>query len=172
MQRWAVFGLTFLTACSSAGGGPVVLSGGPEFPTDGGGGIISMPETGPLGHQSFALLINDVRAENGVTIVMENATLNAAASAHAQDMVDNGYLSHTNLDGMSPGDRATAAGYDWDFMAENIAQGFYSEGSVVQAWMDSQAHRDNMIDPRAAEFGLGRDGSTWVLMLGSPDDTP
>ena len=170
MQRWAVFGLTFLTACSS-GGGPVVLSGGPEFPAD-GGGIISTPESGALGHQSFALLIHDVRAENGVTIVMENSVLNTAAMAHAVDMVDNGYLSHTNLDGMTPGDRATAAGYDWDFMAENIAQGFMSESSVVQAWMDSPAHRDNMVDPRASVFGLGRDGSTWVLMLGSPDDTP
>lgn len=171
MQRWAVFGLTLLTACSS-GGGPVVLSGGPEFPTDGGGGVVSTPESGSLGHQSFALLINDVRAENGVAVVMENATLNTAASAHATDMVQNNYLAHVNLDGMTPGDRATAAGYDWDFMAENIAQGFFTEGSVVQAWMDSPAHRDNMVDPRPEEFGLGRDGSTWVLMLGSPDDTP
>jgi uncharacterized protein YkwD len=170
MQRWAVFGLTLLAACSG-GGGQVVLSGGPEFPTD-GGGIISTPDSGPLGHESFALLINDVRAENGVAIVMENTMLNAAASAHAQDMVDNNYLAHTNLDGMTPGDRATAAGYDWDFMAENIAQGFFTEGSVVDAWMNSPGHRDNMVDPRPQEFGLGRDGSTWVLMLGSPDDTP
>ena len=170
MQRWAVFGLTFLTACSS-GAGPVVLSGGAEFPTN-GGGIVTMPESEPLGHQSFALLINDVRAENGVAIVMENAMLNTAASAHASDMVDNSYLSHTNLDRMTPGNRATAAGYDWDFMAENIARGFSTESSVVQAWMDSPAHRDNMVDPRPEEFGLGRDGTTWVLMLGSPDDSP
>lgn len=172
MRRWAVFGLTFLTACSSgSGGGQIVLSSGTEFPTE-GGGVTSMPGTGPLGHQSFALLLNDARADNGVTLVMENATLNAAAGAHAQDMVDNTYLSHTNLAGMSPGDRATAAGYDWDFMAENIAQGFNTEGSVVQAWMDSPDHRDNMLDPRPEEFGLGRDGDTWVLMLGSPDGTP
>lgn len=170
MQRWAVFGLTLLTACSS-GGGQVVLSGGAEFPTD-GGGIVSTPDSGALGHQSFALLINDVRAENGVAIVIENTALNAAASAHAADMVANDYLAHTNLDGMTPGDRATAAGYDWDFMAENIAQGYLTESSVVQAWMDSPGHRDNMVDPRPEEFGLGRDGSTWVLMLGSPDDTP
>ena len=170
MQRWAVFGLTLLTACSS-GGGQVVLSGGAEFPTD-GGGIVSTPDSGALGHQSFALLINDERAENGVAIVIENTALNAAASAHATDMVANDYLAHTNLDGMTPGDRATAAGYDWDFMAENIAQGYLTESSVVQAWMESPAHRDNMVDPRPEEFGLGRDGSIWVLMLGSPDDTP
>ena len=171
MQRWAVFSLTLLTACSS-GGGQIVLSGGPEFPTGDRSVITSMPESGPVGHQSFALLINDIRAENGVAIVMENATLNAAASAHAQDMVNNDYLSHTSLDGMTPGDRATAAGYDWDFMAENIAQGFLTETSVMQAWMVSQGHRDNLVDPRPQEFGLGHDGSTWVLMLGSPDDPP
>jgi hypothetical protein len=171
MQRWAVFGLTFLlTACSS--GGQVVLSGGPEFPGDGGTGIINVPDSGPLGHESFALLLNDVRSSNGVTLVMENSVLNATAAAHAQDMVANDYLSHTNLAGMTPGDRATAAGYDWDFMAENIAQGYFSEAAVVQAWMNSPGHRDNMVDPRPSEFGLGRDGSTWVLMLGSPDGTP
>lgn len=170
MQRWAVFGLTCLTACSS-GGGQVVLSGSPEFGSD-GGGIISAPDSGDLGHQSFALLLNDVRAENGVAVVMENSVLNAAATAHASDMVNNSYLAHINLDGLTPGDRATAAGYDWDFMAENIAKGFNSESSVVQAWMDSPAHRDNMVDPRPEEFGLGRDGSTWVLMLGSPDNAP
>lgn len=75
MQRWAVFGLTLLAACSG-GGGQVVLSGGPEFPTD-GDGIDSTAYSGPLGQQSFALLINDVRAANWVAIVMENATLNA-----------------------------------------------------------------------------------------------
>ena len=170
MQRWAVFGLSLLAACSGEGG-PVVLSGGPEFLPD-GGEVISTPESGPLGHQSFALLLNDVRAENGVAVVMENSALSAAASAHATDMADNNYLAHTNLDGMSPGDRATAAGYDWDFMAENIARGFVTESSVMQAWMNSPGHRDNMVDPRPQEFGLGRDGSTWVLMLGSPDDTP
>ena len=73
---------------------------------------------------------------------------------------------------MTPGDRAIAAGYDWDFIAENIARGFFTESSVVQAWMNSPGHRDKMMDPRPQEFGLGRDGSTWVLMLGSPDDTP
>ena len=170
MQKWAVFGLSLLAACGS-GGGPVVLSGGPEFLPD-GGGVISIPESGPLGHQSFALLLNDVRAENGVAVVMENGALSVAASAHATDMADNNYLAHTNLDGMTPGDRATAAGYDWDFMAENIARGFVTESSVMQAWMNSPGHRDNMVDLRPQEFGLGRDGSTWVLMLGSPDDRP
>ena len=170
MRRWGVLGLAFLTACGS-GGGPVVLSGGAEFPGD-RVEIVSVPDGLPLGHQSFALLINDVRAKNGMATVTENASLDAAASAHATDMVDNDYLAHTNLDGMTPGDRATAAGYDWDFMAENIAQGFSTESSVVQAWMDSPGHRDTMMDPRPTEFGLGRDGNIWVLMLGSPADTP
>lgn len=171
MRRWAVFGLTLLAACSSGGGGPVVLSGGAEFP-GAGGGVITVPDPGTLGHQSFALLLNDVRADNGVAVVMENAILNAVAQSHAQDMLDRNYLAHVNLDGLTPGDRATAAGYDWDFMAENIARGFVTESSVMQAWMNSPGHRDNMVDPRPQEFGLGRDGSTWVLMLGSPDDRP
>ena len=77
MQRWAVFGLSLLAACSG-GGGPLVLSGGPEFLPD-GGAVISPPESGALGHQAFALVLNDVRAAKGIAVVMENSALNAAA---------------------------------------------------------------------------------------------
>lgn len=172
MRRWAGFGLAFLTACSSGGsGGRVIVSSGAEYSAE-RGRITALPDSAAPLHQSFALLINAARAENGVAMLRENAALNAAAGAHARDMVDNDYLAHVNPDGKSPGDRATAADYDWDFMAENIARGYVTESTVVQAWMTSPGHRDNMVDPRPTDFGLGREGSTWVLILGSPGDRP
>lgn len=170
MRRWSLFALPLLSACMSAGN-PVVLSNGYPDP-DREPGLIDPVDPGdlPSGHDGFALLLNDERGAAGVLDVAEDSRLSLAAQMHAQDMVDNRYLSHTDLTGGSPGDRALAAGYDWNFIAENIARGFDSETGVMDAWMDSPGHRANIVDPRAEDFGLGRVDDTWVLLLGREFD--
>jgi uncharacterized protein YkwD len=82
-------------------------------------------------------------------------------------MVANGYLSHTGLDGSTAADRVLEVGYDYTFVAENIAQGFRSEATVMDAWMNSPGHAANIVDPRAVDFGLAREQDTWVLLLGA-----
>jgi len=165
MRLRALLALPLLAACSGGGlptilGDVSVIEGGTPGLEPGG------PGTGPLGHAGFALLLNDVRAEGGIRMVTQNAILTGTAQDHAQDMVRNDYLSHTDLDGGRAGDRVLAAGYDWDFIAENIAQGFTDDAAVMAAWMGSASHRDNILDGRADEFGIGLDGTTWVLLLG------
>ena len=113
---------------------------------------------------------NDERSASGVIELTQDSRLSAAAEAHAVDMVDNNYLSHTDLTGGGPGDRAAAVGYDWNLIAENIAQGFYSNAAVIDAWMNSPGHRANMLDARIEDFGIARVDSTWVLMLGREFD--
>lgn len=178
MKKGVFLLLPYLAACMG-GATPSVLSDGQTAPRPARLGPIAQgpvpsdpdlsapPGDQFLGHLSFGLLLNDQRSADGVSIVQENAALNAAASAHAQDMVTHNYLSHTGLDGSTPGDRADAAGYDWSYISENIARGFSTEEGVVNAWMASPGHRDNMLDPRAEDFGLGRVDTTWVLMLGA-----
>jgi uncharacterized protein YkwD len=154
----------------STSGGGVVLSDS-ELSEGGGGGLIDFPVIEqPVSHESFALLLNSERGAAGAIAVTEDPRLTLAAQAHAQDMVDNNYLSHTDLTGGRVGDRALAAGYDWNFIAENIAAGFNSNAAVVDAWMTSPGHAENMVDVRAEDFGLGRVSNTWVLMLGREFD--
>ena len=120
-----------------------------------------------LGHQSFGILLNDTRGGFDVLPVVHNDLLTEAATLHARDMVENDYLSHTDLDGGTVGDRVLEVGYDYSFVAENIAQGFTTQESVMDAWMGSPGHRSNILDPRAAEFGIAQEDTTWVLLLGS-----
>lgn len=168
MRNWPLLALPLLAACMG-GAQPIVLSQGPDI--GGGGGIVVPdPVTGALGHESFALLLNDTRAEGGIRVVAENGLLTLAAQGHATDMVENSYISHTDLVGGRAPQRVEAVGYNWDFIAENIAQGYSSETAVMDAWMASPGHRDNIMDDRAEEFGLGLEGSTWVLLLGSQAD--
>ncbi len=113
----------------------------------------------------MAAQLNSQRAAQGLGAVRENARLSAAAQAHAQDMAAQGYFSHTGANGSAFTDRARAAGYGCA-IAENIAAGQRSEAEVVAGWMTSTGHRRNILQARASEFGIGRAGNTWVLMMG------
>lgn len=124
------------------------------------GGAVDIP--------AFRRLFNQVRARNGLQKARANATLSGVAAAHARDMERNGYFSHLSQDGSRPAQRVTRAGYSWSFVAENIASGLATRGSVVDAWLDSPTHREAMLDPRVREFGIGRYDDTWVLLVAEP----
>jgi len=172
MRIWVFLALPMLSACMG-GMQALVLSGAPDIGGAAGGiTVVPEPVTGDLGHVSFSLLLNDERAAGGIREVAANPLLSRAAQSHAVDMVENSYFSHTDLEGGRASDRVEAVGYDWDFIAENLAQGFGTERSVIDAWMASPGHRDNIMDARAEEFGLGREDSTWVLLLGRQAGAP
>lgn len=115
----------------------------------------------------FDMLLNGERGLFSVGHVVEHDLLSSASQAYAADMHEHDYFSHTGRDGSSAGDRATRAGYEWSYISENLASGYTSEEGVVDAWMKSPGHRANMLDDRARDFGIGREGDIWVLMLGA-----
>lgn len=78
-------------------------------------------------------------------------------------MACNKYFSHTGLNGSSPGDRISAAGYSWSSYAENIAAGYGSPADVVAGWMDSPGHRANILSTNVTEIGIG-----YVYVASSP----
>lgn len=95
-------------------------------------------------------------------VLASNTDLEAAASAHSLWMLETDVFSHTGDGGSSPGDRATAAGYDWTTMGENI--GFTGttgtlnfEAAVEQihnALFVSSGHRVNMLNAAFTEAGM------------------
>lgn len=110
-------------------------------------------------------LMNSVRTAQGYSRVTENARLSQAARAHAIDMVRNDYFSHVGRNGSAFTDRARAAGYTC-VAAENIAVGQNSEEAVMTAWVNSPGHLRNILKPDVREYGIGREGNMWVMMLG------
>lgn len=138
-------------------------------PPSTGGGSTPPPSGGGADNASFATLLNDVRLSNGAGSVSFDARLANAAQGHADDMRANNYFSHTGLNGSSPGDRITAAGYNWRTYGENIAQGQQSEQEVMTGWTNSPGHHANNINPNFEDFALAKAGSGsntyWVLVL-------
>ena len=116
----------------------------------------------------FTAALSAFRASQGLGPVRQNAILTRAAQAHAEDMAQRNYFSHSSPGGPN-GDnlmqRAASAGCAMRAGAENIANGQRSQTEVLTAWEGSSGHRANMLGRRYTEYGLGRSGNIWVLKL-------
>ncbi len=160
--------LSALAACGGGGGGPATVATPPANPAA-GGAAPAAPSS--VDNVTFAGLLNNVRANNGSAPVAFDSRLAAAAQGHADDMLAQNYFSHTGLNGSSPGDRITAAGYNWRTYGENIARGQSSEAEVLQDWTNSPGHHANDINPNFEDYGLAKAGTgsnaRWVLVLGA-----
>ncbi|MFI1393403.1 sigma-70 family RNA polymerase sigma factor [Streptomyces sp. NPDC020681] len=116
-------------------------------------------------------LVNQERAKQGCAPVSGNDRLDTAARLHSEDMAAKDYFSHTSLDGRSPGDRITAAGYQWSTYGENIARGQQTPESVMDSWMNSEGHRANILNCDFKEMGVGihegSGGPWWTQAFGT-----
>lgn len=113
----------------------------------------------------FGEALNSYRARHGLAPLTPDPTLAAAAQAYAQEMVSNGYFSHTDRHGGNPMVRASVAGCSWRSIGENLATGYTSTAQVIGGWDDSPSHRGAMLGRAYKRYGMGRVGETWVLMF-------
>jgi len=81
--------------------------------------------------------------------------LRLSARLHSKDMADQGYFSHDSLDGRTLGDRVAATGFPGTFLGENIARGQPTARAVVDAWMTSEGHCRNIMNPSFRLLGVG-----------------
>jgi uncharacterized protein YkwD len=115
-------------------------------------------------------LVNQERAGAGCAPVVADGGLAGVARAHSADMRDRDFFSHTNLEGLSPFDRAEKAGISHS-RAENIAYGQRDAAAVMEAWMNSAGHRANILDCSLRTLGVGvaegPGGPWWTQLFGS-----
>ncbi|HVZ76134.1 MAG TPA: CAP domain-containing protein [Candidatus Paceibacterota bacterium] len=100
-------------------------------------------------------LTNDERATNNVGQLTENADLDAAAQAKAEDMAAKGYFAHVGPDGKEPWTWISEYGYSYQAAGENLAVRFEDSSDVVNAWMASPTHRANIVKPVYTQIGVG-----------------
>ncbi|NLE29779.1 MAG: CAP domain-containing protein [Phycisphaerae bacterium] len=119
-------------------------------------------------------LTNQERAKAGLPALTWNDNLAKAAEAHCQDMIDRNYFAHNTPENLTPGDRATVAGYNWLWVGENIAAGYTTPEQVMQGWMNSPDHKENILRIQFKELGVGVRVSPvgrvyWVQEFGTPE---
>ena len=100
-------------------------------------------------------LTNGYRQQAGLQPLQLNPTLTTAAYGHSLDMATQDFFGHVGSNGSTVFNRLDTAGYRYTTAGENIAAGFTTAKSVVQAWMNSPLHRQNILTPFLEEVGIG-----------------
>lgn len=114
---------------------------------------VTVSEEAAAGAQVLQL-VNQERAKVGCSPVAANSSLTALATGFSKDMAARGFFDHTDPDGVTPWDRASAAGIS-DLGGENIARGQAGAAAVMEAWMDSPGHKANILNCDFKTLGVG-----------------
>jgi uncharacterized YkwD family protein len=105
--------------------------------------------------QQVLALVNQERAKAGVAPLKLSDTLDNMAKVKAEDMRDQNYFSHTSPTYGSPFDMMKKFGIHYSTAGENIAAGQQSAADVMNSWMNSPGHRQNILNPNYTEIGIG-----------------
>jgi uncharacterized protein YkwD len=131
----------------------------------------------PWGH-ALVRLTDQKRAKQGVAPLKAASELMDSAQYHSDWMADHDCFAHTCSGETDWVTRIVKAGYsNYTYLGENIAAGYTSPGEVIEAWMDSPGHRNNMLNAEFREAGgaYAFSGSAyyhhyWTLDLGARND--
>lgn len=133
--------------------------------------------------QQVINLVNQERTNRGLVPLQLSQGLTYAARYQAADMSQDNYFSHDTMDRvcgtlvLKCGPWERIANYYSGAIGENAAAGYHSPEAVVQAWMNSTGHRNNILNPDTRSIGVGfYQGSGdfhsyWVQDFGTEIDT-
>lgn len=121
-------------------------------------------------------LTNEQRQKFNLPIFTYNDKLAQAATGKATDMFAKNYWSHYAPDGTTPWNFILNSGYRYEFAGENLAKNFLFSQGVVDAWMNSSTHKENIIRKEYTDIGFaivngvlnGQETTLVVQMLGKP----
>ena len=114
------------------------------------------PSTDFSSYQQQVLdLVNAERAKRGISALTLDSSLSSVATKKSQDMIDKNYFDHTSPTYGSPFDMMKQFGISYRTAGENIAKGQKTPQEVVAAWMNSEGHRKNILNPNFTNLGVG-----------------
>jgi len=121
-------------------------------------------------------LVNEERAERDAEPLAMSETLTDAAQMKVSHMLDNDYFAHYSPSGVTPWHWFDEAGYSFRYAGENLAMDFERTRPINEAWMDSPAHRDNIVSDKFDQIGIaaergeidGEKTTVVVQLFGTP----
>jgi len=105
--------------------------------------------------QEVVRLTNIERVRAGLSEVEAMPELMGCAQLKAEDMIRNGYFGHTSPVYGSANEMIRAQVPGYRSACENIGIGGTDPADVVAGWMESEGHRDNLLNPRMTHIGVG-----------------
>jgi uncharacterized protein YkwD len=160
----------------------LVRPDGEVVPEYSGCGGENAPLVNPDYEQQVIELVNAARAAQGLPPLKRSAALDQAARYHATDLGLDDYFFHETYDRVSgelefvcdTWQRIEA--YTSGANAENIAAGYTTPQEVMDAWLSSPGHKENLLNTYSREIGIGYyEGSGgyysyWVQDFGRQED--
>ena len=119
---------------------------------------------------------NKERGKQSLPPLQYNNELAEAAQKKASDMFAKDYWAHFAPDGTTPWSFILSSGYQYEYAGENLAKNFLFSQGVVDAWMNSLTHKENILRKEYTEVGYGvvngvlngEETTLVVQMLGTP----
>ena len=97
-------------------------------------------------------LVNEIRADNHLTKLSKDTTLIRAADKRAKELKSK--FAHKRPDGAEWHTVLGETGVSFGIAGENLAMGYTSASEVVEAWMNSEGHRENILESRFDRIGI------------------
>jgi len=104
--------------------------------------------------ENIVSAVNKEREVRNIQPLKVNSKLQNAAGNKSTDMIVRNYFEHYAY-GLTPWQFIANQNYDYSVAGENLAMGFSSSEGVVNAWMNSPAHRANLLNSEFEEVGVG-----------------
>lgn len=96
----------------------------------------------------------------------------AAAADHSVDMARRDYVEHKSPEGVGVTQRVSSTPYNWKSLGENLAGGSTEVTEVVQRWLESPDHCENLLDPKFVDVAVAcvaepqsQWGTYWTMVL-------
>ncbi|WP_010529661.1 CAP domain-containing protein [Lentibacillus jeotgali] len=114
--------------------------------------------------QQVVELTNQERKAQGLEPLKVDTELSKVAREKSRDMAENNYFSHDSPNYGSPFDMMKQYGISYQTAGENIAKGQRTPEQVVNGWMNSEGHRENIMNPNFTHIGVGyvEEGNHWT----------
>ena len=124
-------------------------------------------------------LTNAQRIQYNLPLLRYNDKLAQAAAKKANDMFAKNYWAHYAPDGATPWEFILNSGYRYEYAGENLAKNFLFSNNVVEAWMESQSHKENILRKEYADIGFaivngrlnGEETTLVVQLFGKPQSS-
>lgn len=128
----------------------------------------SDPDTKPILNYQLLKAHNDARAAMNVAPLNLCNCLNDAAYKHAAWMASRRKLSHIGVRFSSSSYRIKEEGYLASHTGENIAFGYKTVEEVMNGWLKSNGHRNNILSNHYQECGFGMVDNYWCAVFATP----
>jgi len=122
-------------------------------------------------------LTNTARVEDNLPDLTVSPVLTEGAQDKANDMAAKGYFSHITPSGQLPWYWFKLVGYNYEYAGENLAVNFTDSQALMTAWLNSPAHRANILGANYTQIGMGMATGTYqgqsaifvVQFFGTPE---